>query len=154
MAIGDLHREPAHRIQLHPTSTRDNLYFTVTNPNPSQGQAGWFRSGMTTLPETRPELDMQAVGWEIADHNNFDVPRINEWDDLAFEGFSAEPEAIPFDHAANDEWLVWAHASKIPTFSVCKNPGCALLAESAAKRFADQRVATRVLRRAPKKPCF
>ncbi|KAG5565811.1 hypothetical protein RHGRI_001664 [Rhododendron griersonianum] len=101
----DLQSNTTFTAQLLPGSTVRNSFFTIAGTaldgTPIQ------RTRLTRAAASPPEseLDMQAVGWAIADHYNFEVPRINEWDDLAFEGFSAVPEAIPFDHAANDEWL-------------------------------------------------
>ncbi|KAG5543987.1 hypothetical protein RHGRI_016665 [Rhododendron griersonianum] len=100
----DLQRDTVFSAQLLPGTTVRNSFFTFAGTALDGPPIERARLARAAGPP-EPELDMQAVGWAIADHNNFDVPRINRWDDLAFEGFPAVPEEIPFDHAANNAWL-------------------------------------------------
>ncbi|KAG5530334.1 hypothetical protein RHGRI_025319 [Rhododendron griersonianum] len=100
----DLQRDTVFSAQLLPGTTVRNSFFTFAGTALDGSPIERSRlAGAAGPPE--PKLDMQAVGWAIADHYNFVVPRINEWDELAHEGFPAVPEALPFDHATNNAWL-------------------------------------------------
>ncbi|KAG5553164.1 hypothetical protein RHGRI_011136 [Rhododendron griersonianum] len=99
VVIGDLQTDPIHSVQLDLASTTHNPYFTVTDPNPSQSLVSRFRSFMPTLPKLEPEIDMQAVGWGIADNEDDATPIINEWCQLEVDRFPQDPEYVPFDHA-------------------------------------------------------
>lgn len=56
---------------------------------------------------------MQAVGWEIADNEDYAVLIINEWYQLELDGFPQDPEYVPFDHAWNEEWLAGYHEAML-----------------------------------------
>ncbi|KAG5554585.1 hypothetical protein RHGRI_012224 [Rhododendron griersonianum] len=100
----DLQRDTVFSTQLLPGTTVRNSFFTFAGTALDGSPIERARLARAAGPP-EPELDMQAVGWAIADHNNFEVPRINEWDELALEGFPVEPEAVPFDHVANNQLL-------------------------------------------------
>ncbi|KAI8551462.1 hypothetical protein RHMOL_Rhmol06G0187900 [Rhododendron molle] len=60
---------------------------------------------MPALPEPEPELDMQAVGWAIANSQDYDVPLIQEWFQLELEGFPLHLEQAPPNLAWDVEWI-------------------------------------------------
>ncbi|KAI8547338.1 hypothetical protein RHMOL_Rhmol07G0187600 [Rhododendron molle] len=61
-------------VQLNFASSIDSPYFNVTDPNPSTSLLDQFGSDMPL-----PEVDMQAVGWAMADNMDYATPIINEW---------------------------------------------------------------------------
>ncbi|KAI8524818.1 hypothetical protein RHMOL_Rhmol13G0179600 [Rhododendron molle] len=77
--IGDLYADAVPSVRLDPASTRNLPVFTVVPPDLSQDFVSRFRAAMPALPEHEPELDMQAVGWAIADSEDYDAPLIQEW---------------------------------------------------------------------------
>ncbi|KAG5565860.1 hypothetical protein RHGRI_001688 [Rhododendron griersonianum] len=108
-AIGNLSSDPIPSRQLVPTSTIRNPIFTMTDPNPSQSFGNRFRAMMPALPEPEPEIDMQYVGWAIANDDDYAAPIIQEWYQFELEGFPLHPEYVPFDPTWHDEWMAGHH---------------------------------------------
>ncbi|KAI8571801.1 hypothetical protein RHMOL_Rhmol01G0147300 [Rhododendron molle] len=98
VVIGDLHSDPIQLVQLDPTSTIRNPIFTITDPDSSQSFVSRFRTMMLALPEPEPEVNMQAMGWGIADNDDYATSIIQEWYQLKLEGFPQYPEYVPCDH--------------------------------------------------------
>ncbi|KAG5561994.1 hypothetical protein RHGRI_004885 [Rhododendron griersonianum] len=111
--IGDLHGDPIHSMQLDTATTICNPYFAVIDPNSSQSLVTRFRAMMPALPKPEPEIDMQTVGWGIADNDDYVAPIIQEWYQLELEGFPQDPEYVPFDHALYEEWMAAHHEAMI-----------------------------------------
>ncbi|KAI8547448.1 hypothetical protein RHMOL_Rhmol07G0196500 [Rhododendron molle] len=60
---------------------------------------------MPALPEPKPELDMQAVGWAIADSEDYIAPLIQEWFQLKLEGFPLHLKQAPPNPAWDAGWI-------------------------------------------------
>ncbi|KAG5553243.1 hypothetical protein RHGRI_011190 [Rhododendron griersonianum] len=104
--ISDLSSNPIPSRQLDPASTVRNPIFTMADPNTSQSFGNRFRTMMPAQLELEPQVDMQAVGWAIADNDDYAAPIIQELYQLELEGFSLHPEYVPIDHAWVEEWLI------------------------------------------------
>ncbi|KAI8535425.1 hypothetical protein RHMOL_Rhmol10G0172800 [Rhododendron molle] len=106
-SIGDLLGGPIRPIQYGPTSTRRDPIFIMTGPNFSQSFENRFRALMSAQPELEPEVDMQAVGWAIADNDDYATPRIQELYQLELEGFPLHPDYVPVlvDKVWDEGWL-------------------------------------------------
>ncbi|KAG5528906.1 hypothetical protein RHGRI_029535 [Rhododendron griersonianum] len=103
--IGDLSSDPIPSRQLDPASTIRNPIFTMANPSTSQGFGNRFRTMMPAQPELEPKVDMQAVGWAIADNDDYAAPLIQGLYQLELEGFPLHPEYVLVDHDWDEEWL-------------------------------------------------
>ncbi|KAI8547478.1 hypothetical protein RHMOL_Rhmol07G0199200 [Rhododendron molle] len=103
--ISDLHDGSVPSVRLDPASTCNVPTFAVAPPDPSQDFVSRFRAVMPALPEPEPELDMQAVGWAIADSEDYTAPLIQEWFQLELEGFPLHLEQAPPDPAWEAEWI-------------------------------------------------
>ncbi|KAI8550528.1 hypothetical protein RHMOL_Rhmol06G0114000 [Rhododendron molle] len=99
-SISDLFHQLIPAVQLNSASSLYSPYFNVTDPNPSPSLTDWFQFNVSY-----PAIDMQAVGWAVADNMDYATPIINEWPDLEFDGFPQQPEYLPFDQAWYDGWM-------------------------------------------------
>ncbi|KAG5524141.1 hypothetical protein RHGRI_030963 [Rhododendron griersonianum] len=111
--IGDLSSDPIPSRQLDPASTIRNPIFTMVNPSSPQSFGNRSRAMMPALPEPEPKIDMQAVGWAIADDDDYASPIIQGWYQFELEGFPLHPEHVPFDPAWNVEWMAGHHEAMI-----------------------------------------
>ncbi|KAI8551028.1 hypothetical protein RHMOL_Rhmol06G0153100 [Rhododendron molle] len=96
-SIGDLCHQSIPAVQLNSASSLNSPYFNATDLNPSPSLADRFQSHVPP-----PEIDMQAVGWAMADNMDYATPLINEWSGLELDGFPQQPEYFPFDQAWYD----------------------------------------------------
>ncbi|KAI8530123.1 hypothetical protein RHMOL_Rhmol11G0031100 [Rhododendron molle] len=80
-SINDLFHQSIPTVQLNSAASLDSPY-NVTDPNPSPSLIDRFQSDMPS-----PQVDMQAVGWAMADNMDYTTPIINEWSGLELDGF-------------------------------------------------------------------
>ncbi|KAI8560177.1 hypothetical protein RHMOL_Rhmol04G0235900 [Rhododendron molle] len=95
-SISDLFHQSIPIVQLNSTSSLDSPYFNITDPNPSPSLLDQFRSDTPLL-----EVDMQAIGWVVADNMDYATPIINEWSGFELDGFPKQPEYLPYDQACS-----------------------------------------------------
>ncbi|KAI8542672.1 hypothetical protein RHMOL_Rhmol08G0156600 [Rhododendron molle] len=87
-------------MRLSSASSLNSPYFTATDPNPSPSLTDWL-----PFSAPLPEANMRAISWAIADNMDYATPIINEWSALKLDGFSQQPEYLPFDQAWYDGWM-------------------------------------------------
>ncbi|KAI8529839.1 hypothetical protein RHMOL_Rhmol11G0005500 [Rhododendron molle] len=81
-SISDLFHQSIPIVQLNFASSLDSPYFNVTDLNPSLNLMDQFQSNVLL-----PKVDMQAVGWAMANNMDYATPIINEWLGLELDGF-------------------------------------------------------------------